>query len=103
MPRKISKTEQIFRKKMALQDKFKKAHRICVHNNICIAADCVIDKAKWRIVVEKRNSNGDVLERICSDDPKDPKKKIYYTNIDELNIRIMEITCFYAESFESNP
>lgn len=96
MARRIGKKEAALQKRWALQDAFHKAHQVCVKNNICIAPDCIVDKSRWAIVVEKRNSDGEVLERISSEDKNPP---VYYYSRDEYEIRIMEITCFYAESF----
>lgn len=94
--RKIGKKEAALQRRRSLLSKFQQANVKCIRNNICISAECIVDKAKWRIIVEKRDKDGGVLERSVSDEGKTP---VTYLSKEEYENKIMEITCFYAESF----
>lgn len=72
-------------------NKFKNSFPACVKRGIQISPECVIDKFKWRIVINIVDKNGGVLERKVSD------PKFYYTK-EEYDLKVMELTNFYAES-----
>lgn len=96
--KKIGKREAAKNKRMSLFKGFQKNFSACIKKGVIIAPECVVYNSVWRIVIEYRNEDGGIKERLESDDPKLKNPKSYYTP-DEYEIKIMELTAFYAESF----
>lgn len=90
--KKIGKIEATKIKWLSLLKDFQQNFSKCIKNGVIIAPECVVYNSKWRIVVEKRDKDDNVKERELSD----PK---FYYKVEDYEIKIMEITAFYAESF----
>ncbi len=78
-----------------INDNFRESYQKCLDNNIHITPECIVDKTKWRIIIEFKDSEGGVTERKASDDSKDPKT---YTSIKDYELKIMELYVHYAKS-----
>jgi len=93
--RKVGKIEAAKNKRIGLYKNFQQNSSKCIKSGIIIAPECVTYNSVWRIVIEKRDEKDNVKERVLSD----PK---FYHTPDEYEIKIMEITAFYAESLEKD-
>lgn len=90
--RKIGKREAYRIKYINLLKDFQHNSSKCIKKGVIIAPECILYNSKWRIVIEKRDKDDNVRERNLSD----PK---FYYKVDDYEIKVMEITAFYAESF----
>lgn len=91
--RKIGKKEAAKNKRFSLLKDFQQNSSKCMKHGIIIAPECVLYNSKWRIVVEKREKDGSLKEFPQTSDPK------FYYKVEDYEIKVMEITAFYAESF----
>lgn len=73
----------------SLKSQFHDAFVKCERHGIFISPECVTDKVKWRIVIEKRDGEGNVKEYKLSD-------PVFYFSKFEYQIKVMELTIFYA-------
>ena len=91
MTAKLSKTALANIAQKEVTDNFWKAYPKCLEAGIRIFPECIVDKTKWRIVIEFLNEEGGVTERVESD----PKT---YTSIKDYEAKVMELYVHYAKS-----
>ena len=93
--RKLSKREALFRRKLKAERLFQKNIKYCINNGIRIYPECIVDKAKWRMVIAFVNDEGNITEIKRSDEQKKP---VYYTSRAAYEIKHKELLAFYAKS-----
>jgi hypothetical protein len=96
--KKIGKQEALNNRLRTLRAELPKAMSKCLKNGITIAAECIVDKVKWRIIIELKNEEGGIIERIESDGGKNDKT---YSKKEDYEIKIMELYVHYAKTLES--
>jgi len=90
MARKIGKQQAKFIRYHNLLREFNDAFKKCIDKGIHISPECVVDRTRWRIVIEFKDSRGGIKERKESD-------PVFYYSKEDYEIKVMEITIFYAD------
>lgn len=71
-------------------EEFRIAYRKCINEGIHISPTCIVNKSKWRIVIEFKNKDGNTTEIIESD------PKFYYSK-EEYTLKLMKLYIHYAK------
>lgn len=87
--KKLSKTKIRSNRYHYLLERVEDATSKCINSGVCISPQCLIDKSKWRIVVEFKNKDGGIIGRKESDPS-------YYYDKEDLDLKIMELYLFYS-------
>jgi len=89
LAKKKSKTQIKSEKFYELLKIFHGANTKCLNVGVHIFPQCLVDRQKWRVVIEFRDAKNNLKER------KESDPKFYYTK-EDLDIKIMELYIFYG-------
>lgn len=78
----------------SIVEEFRVAYSKCINEGIHISPTCISNNSKWKIIIEFKNKDGDVVEFIESDSPS--INKAYYSK-EEYMIKMMKLYIHYAK------
>lgn len=88
--KKLSKKAELMSRRLEADKNFQTNFRYCINNGIHISPECIVNKAKWRMVIEIVDKDGGLIEKIQSD-------PVFYTSVPEYELKQKELLAFYAK------